>query len=891
MRVKETTQDTTLPTVVLEKMPSHFTTEDELKWVDQWNKSGLYKFDPELKADIFSIDTPPPTASGSLHIGHVYSYTHTDIIARYNRMQGKSVLYPMGWDDNGLPTERRVQNYHHIQCSPDIPYEEGLEIQPLTEKEKKKARRTIVSRKNFIELCGDVTAMDEAQFRELFMNVGLSVDWNLEYRTIDRKSQKTAQYSFLDLFSKQQVYQTFSPFLWDIDFQTAIAQAEIEDKELDGVFHDIKFNVLEGGSITIATTRPELLPACIAICAHPTDERYKDLFGKHAVTPLFHAPVPIIPSELADKEKGTGILMICTFGDSADVEIWKKNQLPLRQVIGKDGKFLPITFHDSNTPLSEENVFISLNPDSANEIYQELAGKDYTKARTLIVEKLDDDAHGKPLQGIKKIKHAVRFFEKGNRPLEYIPTRQWFVKIVENKSKLLEQGGKVKWHPDFMEKKYNDWVRNLNTDWCISRQRYFGVPFPIWYKIDEHGKVDYNSVILPSREELPVDPMAQCPKGYTESMRNQPGGFKGEPDIFDTWFTSSLTPQIVSNWVEDGSLHDSISPMSIRSQSHDIIRTWAFYTILKSYMHENTIPWDNILISGWIIDSKGQKISKSKGNSTQTPSELIQKFFADGVRYWAGSAKLGWDTVYDENQLSVGRRLVMKMFNAGKLVLSYEPTNHNVSINQKLDLAILNELKDVVEQCNRHFEKHEFSRALSLTESFFFHNFTDNYLELVKNRARKGGDSADSAIMTMRFCLNVILRLFAPTTPFISEEVWSWCFAKSTSFVSVHKAPYPNGLDFEGLPLQNGDKLKDIDKTTLQFMYYIRKFRAELKIKKSEDIESIIVYAHEETLSLLNETWDDIYSSIKVKNVIMRPDNARFVEKGHREFYITQGSE
>lgn len=863
-------------------MESHFTSEDERRWVERWQESELYSFRPSNEHDIFSIDTPPPTASGTLHIGHVYSYTHTDIIARYKRMTGKSVFYPIGWDDNGLPTERRVQNYFHIQCSPDTPYNGGLEIEPPSEKEKKKLRRTLVSRMDFIDLCGKVTKMDESQFKELFMKVGLSVDWNLEYRTINSKSQKTAQLSFIDLVSKKQAYHKFSPFLWDIDFQTAIAQAEVEDREVDGVFHDIAFNVEDSdATFVISTTRPELLPACIAVCAHPTDERYKHLFGKNAITPLFNAPVPIIPSELADKEKGTGILMICTFGDSNDVEIWRKHNLPLRQIIGKDGKLVPITFQGRD---NSNSLFISTNPQRANQIYGELVQKDYSKVRNLITEMLGDESFGKPLQGVKKIRHAVRFFEKGNRPLEYIPTRQWFVRILDNKNILLDQGSKITWHPSFMVKKYNDWVKNLSTDWCISRQRYFGVPFPLWYGVDANGNIDYERIILPSQEELPVDPTIHCPTGFTEDMRNQPNGFVGELDVFDTWFTSSLTPQIVSNWAENPI--KNLYPMTIRSQSHDIIRTWAFYTIMKSYLHENSIPWNEILISGWIVDSKGQKISKSKNNAVDSPNELINKYFADGIRYWAGSSKLGWDTVFDANQLSVGRRLVMKLFNAGKLVLSYPTKQSDIIISNPLDRALLNELKELVEQCNTLLERHEFSKALSLTETFFFQIYTDNYLELVKTRARDSTTDGHSAVITMRFCLNVLLRLYAPILPFISEEVWSWCFSKSTEFDSVHKAPYPNMDDFEGLELGDSHALKGLERTVLEFMHTLRKLRSDLKLKKSESLGTITIYSHQETLDLLNTVWDDVLISVKAKNVIMKPDNEKFIDKENREFVI-----
>lgn len=784
-------------------------------------------------------------------------------------MKGRSVLYPIGWDDNGLPTERRVQNYYHVWCSPDENYIENLTIEPPSEKEKKKLRRTNVSMKNFIELCETLTHKDEEQFKLLFQKVGLSVDWSRLYRTMDKKSVKIAQLSFIDLYSKNQLYHSFTPSLWDIDFQTSIAQAEVEDKESETEFHDIDFSLQddENFKITISTTRPELLPACVALCANPSDERYKHLFGKYTLSPLFSAPVPIIASELAEKEKGTGIMMVCTFGDSADVEIWKAHDLPLRQIIGKDGKIMNIQFKKEAT---KKDDFVSVNPDIANKLYSELVNKDYTKARKLILDMLKLKEFNSPLKNSKKINHVVKYFEKGSRPLEYIPSKQWYVKTIENKDLLLKQGDKIKWNPDFMKKKYIDWVQNLSTDWCISRQRFYGVPFPVWYRIKDNGEINYEDVILPSKQQLPVFPMFDVPNGFSEEQRGKPGGFIEEKDVFDTWFTSSLTPQIATDWsLYENENRKDVFPMSIRAQSHEIIRTWAFYTILKSYVHEESIPWENILISGWIVDNEGKKISKSKGNVKETPMDILNKYFSDGVRYWSGSSKLGYDTVYDENKLSVGRRLVLKIYNAGKLVFSYSPVYTDAVISNKFDLAFLYSLKKLVNECQENFDQFNFSKSLKDTEYFFFQYFTDNYLELVKHRARIGNSDSQSAIKTMRIAMNVLLRLFAPVLPFICEEVWSWALSKTTKYKFIHLSPFPSNSDFEGIDLSD-PKYEDIMLSCLAFMTSFRKFKATNNLKKYEEIDKIVIIATPNNIRNIKEIWEDIYPSLKVKSYEMR---------------------
>ena len=637
--------------VDVRKLPKRFDfSEAEQRWRTVWEGLRITHRDKEDQSGKrFVIDSPPPTVSGSLHIGHVFSYTHQDIIARHRRMTGHNVAYPMGWDDNGLPTERRVQGYFGVQVDPSLPYEGEGELmlqRPASQKGEPLAK---ISRRKFIEMCHKVTAEDEKAFKELFQRLGLSIDWRDEYTTISETSRRIAQRSFIDLFEKRHVYQAFSPTMWDVDFQTAVAQAEVEDREILGAYHDIEFGVEGGGSFVISTTRPELLPSCVGVAAHPDDERYKDLFGKHSITPCFFARVPIFASTLADPQKGTGILMVCTFGDQNDVVWWKEHNLALRQIVGKDGTVKSRSFGISG--------WESLKPERATANYSNIEGKSVRAARRemeRMLTEMDNSAtgNGPPLcREPKPITHSVRFYEKGGKPLEYITSRQWFVRLLDKKELLLEMGKRVHWRPSFMRKRYENWTTNLNADWCVSRQRFFGVPIPVWYLLDSDGNILRENPILPTFDMLPVDPAVQPPPGFSEDQRDKPLGFVGEIDVFDTWFTSSLSPQLVAKWGEENDEMDKLFPMDIRPQSHEIIRTWAFYTIVKAALHHDQPPWEKVVISGWILDPDRKKMSKSKGNAV-TPAGLLETYGVDAVRYWAGSARLGMDTAYDEKVFS-----------------------------------------------------------------------------------------------------------------------------------------------------------------------------------------------------------------------------------------------
>jgi valyl-tRNA synthetase len=852
----------------LNRIAKHFdSAEAESRWDAEWQRDGIYCWDPTRdREETYVVDTPPPTASGSLHVGHVFSYTQADVMVRFKRMCGMNIFYPMGWDDNGLPTERRVQNYYHVRCDPNTPYEEGLELSEASAKDRKKPAR-LVSRPNFIEICYGLIDEDEEYFRTLWRRLGLSVDWSLEYQTINNHCRQLAQRSFRDLWEKNLVYSNEAPTMWDVDFQTAVAQAEAEDRVLPGAYHHIEFGV-EGSDATfeIATTRPELLPACVGVTAHPEDERYRDLFGSKAVTPLFRVPVPIFPSELADPEKGTGVLMVCTFGDATDVIWWRDQGLELRQLVGRNGRLAEVEF---GSP-----AFPSLKPEAAAAYYGELAGKTVKQAQKRIVELLREDegsatGNSAPLRGEPEvIEHPVKFYERGDRPLEYLPTRQWFARLLEHKEALLSKGAEVQWHPPFMEARYRDWTENLNLDWCLSRQRYFGVPIPVWYPLDDAGEPDYAAPIVAGYESLPVDPTVDVPEGYEASQRGQKGGFVGDPDIFDTWFTSSLSPQISSHWGSDPERHARLFPADVRPQGHDIIRTWAFYTIAKAFLHEDKIPWKNAMISGWILDPDRKKMSKSKGN-VMTPLPLLEQYSADAGRYWAASARLGSDTAFDEKIWKIGKRLTTKIFNAGKFVLSQSGEVH--PIDCELDRAFVARLRMLTESSAKNFEAYQYAHSLQETESFFWTHFTDTYLELVKGRARLHADGASgreaaesgSAVASLRLGLSVLLRLFAPVLPYITEEVWSWCFASESGHGSIHTAPWPGEADFAGIaPAADAESFE----LALAAHGAINKAKADASVSMGREVEGLKLLGNRESLDRLEGVLADVAAAARCRS-------------------------
>jgi valyl-tRNA synthetase len=808
-------------------------------------------------------------------------------------MRGKEVFYPVGWDDNGLATERRVQNYYGVRCDPSLPYQPGFTPPALGNgRALSPADQQPVSRRNFVELCRQLTELDEVAYAQAWQRLGLSVDWDVSYRTIDDRVQAVSQLAFLRNLARGEAYQAEAPALWDVTFRTAVAQAEIEDREIPGTFVRLAFGRERGkpdrptadpAEVVVATTRPELLPACVALVAHPEDERYAALVGSTATTPLFGVQVPILAHRLADPAKGTGLVMVCTFGDMTDVTWWRDLQLDTRPVIGKDGRLLPAT-----PP--------GITSADGIAAYQRIAGQSAKAARQLITDLLHEAGamRGEP----EPIRHAVKFYEYGQAPLEIITTRQWYIRNGSRSKgladSLLAAGRELQWHPDYMRTRYEHWLEGLTGDWLISRQRYRGVPIPVWYSLDVSGRIEEDNPIQPAEADLPVDPAADTPPGYRPEQRGQPGGFAADPDVMDTWATSSLTPQIASGWPVDEDLIGRVFPMDLRPQAHEIIRTWLFYTVLRSHDEAGVLPWRHAAISGWILDPDRKKMSKSKRNAV-TPMDLLREHGTDAVRYWATSARLGVDTAFDLAQIKIGRRVAIKILNAGRFVLGFDPTGDTTAdtaaadtaaaatpsaassisaepntdaftetITESIDQALLRRLAEVVERCTVALDAYDHATALEQAERFFWF-FCDDYLELVKARAygERGPIASASAVTTLRTGLSVVLRLLAPFLPFVTEEVWSWWQSGS-----VHRASWPDPAALSTAAGPGDDAVLSAASAAIAV---IRRAKSQARVPMKDPIPLLVLTAGQERLDALAAAGLDVQAAGHVDKIELRP--------------------
>ncbi|KJV65710.1 valine--tRNA ligase [Ehrlichia muris] len=749
----------------------------ETKYNTIWNTTKLYKW-KNSGNNQFVIDTPPPTISGQLHIGHVFSYCHTDFIARYQRMLGKDVFYPIGFDDNGLPTERLVEKT-------------------------KKIRATDISRKEFNTICRQVSHEFRIQFKQLFQSIGISYDWDLEYHTISENIQKISQASFINLYNKGKLYRKLQPIFWDCIDKTAIARAEVEENEISSFMNTITFATETGIPINIATTRPELMPACVAVFFHPSDTRYKHLFGQSAIVPIFGNKVKILPDDQVKIDKGTGLVMCCTFGDEMDVYWWNKHNLDTKIIISKSG----IIYN------------LSSNTTQGQSVCNQLHGLSIIKARELILEILDQN---NLLRHKQEIIHNVKCAERSGAPIEILLSHQWFIKVVEIKQELLQQVQKINWHPKSMRKHIEIWIERLNWDWCISRQRYFGVPFPVWYSKKEAGKV-----ILPDINTLPVDPINDLPEGYQDTE------VEADTDVMDTWATSSLSIQFHNT---------STIPANLRAQSHEIIRSWAFYTILQAYYHNNDIPWKNIMISGWCLAEDKTKMSKSKGN-VLIPNKLLEEYGADVVRYWAANSKLGADTTFSSEILKLGKRFTTKLWNASKFVSMFVSQYSEVDlryITETMDKWILSKLYKVIIKATESFNSFKYCIALEYIESFFWQDFCDNYLELSKKRAygKVNRQETLSAIHTLSFVLRELLKMLAPFMPYITEEIYNTLYSNNNSIHNHNNWPIADaGLYNESDALLGED--------FIEILNQVRKIKANAQLSVKYKINKLTISSNQ----------------------------------------------
>lgn len=790
------------------ELPKNYESKEaEPRWQKYWEKEKLFEFHPHLKKETYSIDTPPPTVSGKMHLGHAFSYSQQDMIARFQRMRGKNVFFPFGTDDNGLPTEKLIEKSRNL----------------LSQN---------MNRKDFIKICEEVIKEEKPKFIQSWKDIGMSADFQHSYSTINQHCQITSQASFIELYQQGRIYQQESPGTFCVSCQTAIAQAEFESIDLKSSFNDIIFKC-GGKDLVISTTRPELIPACVALFHHPQDSRYSKLKGKFVQVPLYNYEVPILADESVEKEKGSGLMMVCTFGDKDDIDKWFRYHLPLRVVLEKNGRL--------------------------NQLAGDLKGLKILEARKKILEQLKDKGL---LLRQQEITHAVNVHERCKTEIEFLKTKQWYIKVLDRKEELLEAAKQIIWYPEHMKVRYDHWVQNLNWDWCISRQRHFGIPIPVW------TCKSCQRIILPELKDLPVDPQLHSPKKACSCGSKE---FIGETDVLDTWATSSLTPDIAGNWKDQGEYdYKSVElPFSLRPQAHDIIRTWLFYTLVKSWYHHHRVPWKQVMISGHALDTQGRKMSKSLGNIIE-PQLMIQKYSADALRFWAAGSKLGEDLPFMEKDLLTGQKCINKLWNASKFNLlhldDYNPYE-KIKNTEVFDRWLLSKLQKLIKGSTDSFESYEYSRTKSEVEQFFWHTFCDQYLEIVKDRlynpAQRGAEARKSAQQGLYWGLLSILKLIAPIMPHISEEIYQLYFAQKEEEKSIHTSSWPAFK--KELIDENAELIGDLG---IDIIDLVRKFKSEQKMSLKDEIQELILVSDEKQFQeSVNSILADLKAVLRVKEI------------------------
>ncbi|NQV12806.1 MAG: valine--tRNA ligase [Parcubacteria group bacterium] len=754
--------------------------EREKHWQDFWAKEDVFAFDEKSDKPIYSVDTPPPYVSADhLHTGHIMSYSQAEFVVRYKRMRGFNVYYPMGFDDNGLPTERFVEKKH-------------------------KVNKKTISRPDFIKLCLEETKKGAETYRKLWTDLGISVDWSKTYSTINDLCQRRSQWSFIDLYKKGKIQRAKKPILWCTTCQTAIAQADLDAEERKGKIAHIKVKVKDTKEdLIFATTRPELLPACMGISVNPDDKRYQHLIGKTVVLPLTGQELELTADkEGVDPEFGSGVVYFCSYGGGECIEWMSRHpEAKPTHILDPGGKF--------------------------NKLAGNYAGLSVGEARKKILADLDKAG---ALVKIESLKNVTHVHERCGTDVEYIPTEQWFIKLLDDKDKLLEFGAKLNWHPADMAKKYVDWVESLKWDWCISRQRYYGVPFPLWYC------KECQEVILPEEDKLPVDPSTDTPDKPCPKCGSKE--FTPELDVMDTWMTSSMTPYIIRDVAQD----DRVFPNTLRPQAFEIIRTWLFYSVAKAYLHDDSIPFKDVMISGHGLDEHGRKISKSLGNYVE-PSAILEEYGADAIRYWATGASLGANMRYSEEEIKKGKKTVNKLWNATKFCLSHF---EDLDLDKKVELEpadqwVLDELYNTIVNATKDFDNYEYSKARNNTDAFFWQTFTDNYLEFIKyrlyNQEEVGEESFVAAQQTLYVCISAILKLYAPIMPFITEELYQAYFKDIDGATSIHVSAWPEAKGEWSMDENKRQEFID----ALDVIWKIRKYKSDQQISLGKEIDEFAV--------------------------------------------------